>query len=161
MHQFIRKKVHHLMYKYKTSNPELLATYLNIKIVEWNLGKQLGSYRLLNRKKVIFINSNLSYHQRKIVIAHELGHAILHPEVNCYFIENKTLLLKSKIEREANIFACELLINDDLLGEYIGKSITEIAAAEYLPVELLHLKFITPGAFYFTHKIEHMFVINE
>lgn len=149
VHQKIRKKVLELTRKYKTSDPDELARFLNIKIIEWDLGKQAGSYRLLNKKKVIFLNSNLSYHQRKIVLAHELGHALLHPKVNCYFIQNKTLLCNSKIEREANIFACELLINDDIIGEYIGKSINEIAAAEYLPAELLKLKFNEPQAFYF------------
>lgn len=144
MHKYIRQKVRQLMKQYKTNNLDELAAYLNILIVEWDLGKQFGSYRMLNRKKTIFLNSNLSYHQRKVVLAHEIGHAVLHPNVNCNFIDNVTLLLTSKIEREANIFACELLIDDDLLGEYIGKSITEIAAAEYLPAELIRLKFVKP-----------------
>ncbi|QEH67305.1 ImmA/IrrE family metallo-endopeptidase [Cellulosilyticum sp. WCF-2] len=149
MHQQIRQKVLKLIKKYNTSDPDKLADFLNIKIVEWDLGNQAGSYRLLKRKKVIFLNSKLSFHQRKIVLAHELGHALLHPTTNCYFIQNKTLLCSSKIEKEANIFACELLINDELLGEYIGKSINEIAAAEYLPAELLKLKLNGQKPFYF------------
>lgn len=149
MHQQIRKTVLALTRKYKTNDPDELADFLNIKIIEWNLGNQAGSYRLIKRKKVIFLNSKLSFHQRKIVLAHELGHALLHPTTNCYFIQNKTLLCSSKIEKEANIFACELLINDELLGEYIGKSINEIAAAEYLPAELLKLKFDGQMPFYF------------
>lgn len=53
----------------------------------------------------------------KLVMAHELGHAVLHPKENCYFIRNKTLLLNSKNETEANKFAMELLISDEVLEE--------------------------------------------
>ena len=53
----------------------------------------------------------------KLVMAHELGHAILHRKENCYFIKNKTLLLNSKNEIEANKFAMELLIDDAFLEE--------------------------------------------
>ena len=140
MKKYIRSKIKKLTKKYKTSDPEELTTCLDILLIKRNLGKLAGSYRLINRKKVIFINSNLSECHYKIVLAHELGHAILHPNINCYFIKNKTFLLGSKIEREANLFACELLINDQFLGQYIDKSLDEIAKAEYLPLELLELK---------------------
>ena len=50
-------------------------------------------------------------------MAHELGHAIMHRKENCYFIRNKTFLLTSKIESEANKFAAELLITDEHLDE--------------------------------------------
>lgn len=141
MKTYIRQKAKSLIKKYGTDNPEELADYLGIMIVNMDLGKVAGSYRLLHRKKVIFVNSKLGYHHQKVVIAHELGHALLHPKMNCYFIKNKTSLLTSKVEREANIFACEILVNDDILGEYIDQSIQDIAKAEYLPVELLELKF--------------------
>ncbi|MFQ8777280.1 MAG: ImmA/IrrE family metallo-endopeptidase [Roseburia sp.] len=52
-------------------------------------------------------------------MAHELGHAILHRKENCYFIRNKnTVTLNSKNEIEANKFAMELLISDEVLLEY-------------------------------------------
>lgn len=71
----------------------------------------------LKRHKCIFLNDNLEEHEMKLVMAHELGHAILHPRENCYFIRNKTLLLNSKNEIEANKFAMELLISDEVLEE--------------------------------------------
>ena len=52
-------------------------------------------------------------------MAHELGHAIMHRKLNCYFIRNKTLLLDSKIETEANTFAVNLLIPDETIIEII------------------------------------------
>ena len=48
----------------------------------------------------------------RVVAAHELGHAFLHRTKECAFIKNHTLLLTSWVEREANMFAAELLIPD-------------------------------------------------
>ena len=53
----------------------------------------------------------------RLVMAHELAHSIMHRKENCYFIRNKTLFLNSKIETEANTFAAELLIPDDIIRE--------------------------------------------
>lgn len=71
----------------------------------------------LKKHKCVFLNENLDEHEMCLVMAHELGHAILHPKENCYFIRNKTLLLNSKNEIEANKFAMELLIDDSILEE--------------------------------------------
>ena len=76
-----------------------------------------------------------------MVMAHELGHAVLHRKQNCYFIRNKTLLLTSKTEKEANRFAAELLVPDDLIYRYEGFTIRQISYAEGLNEELLHLKY--------------------
>ena len=61
----------------------------------------------LKNHRYIFLNQKLSKHELKMVMAHELGHAIMHRKENCYFIRNKTLMLTSKIEIEANTFAAE------------------------------------------------------
>lgn len=42
----------------------------------------------------------------------------MHRKENCYFIRNKALMLASKIEIEANAFAAELLIPDELIFEH-------------------------------------------
>nr|DAO61204.1 MAG TPA: IrrE protein [Caudoviricetes sp.] len=69
----------------------------------------------LKNHKCIFLNEDLEEHERTLVMAHELAHSIMHRKENCYFIRNKTLLLSSKIEIEANTFAAELLIPDELI----------------------------------------------
>ena len=76
----------------------------------------------LKRNKCIWINENLEGNERLFVMAHELGHAILHPRENCYFIKHKTLFLNSRKEQEANKFAIDLLIPDDILIEYFSIS---------------------------------------
>ena len=48
------------------------------------------------------------------VMAHELGHAIMHRKQNCYFLRNYTYL-NSTVEREANLFSAYMVISDDFL----------------------------------------------
>lgn len=78
----------------------------------------------LKNHRYIFLNEDLPPHEQKLVMAHELGHAILHRKENCYFIRNKTLLLNSKNEIEANKFAIELLLPDEILNDYIESEYT-------------------------------------
>lgn len=82
---------------------------------ELDIAKDLNSN--LKRHKCIFLNENLDEHELYFVMAHELGHAVLHPKQNCYFFRNKTLLFDSLIELEANKFAIELLLSDDMIDE--------------------------------------------
>lgn len=59
-------------------------------------------------QEIIFISSDLPYPYEKYVLAHELGHAILHPDIDTAAYSNK-LLNKGKLERQANYFATKLL----------------------------------------------------
>lgn len=60
-------------------------------------------------------------------MSHELGHAVMHRKLNCYFIRNKTLLLNSKIETEANLFAAELLIPDEVIIENRNMTVGQLS----------------------------------
>ena len=101
-----------------------------------------GNYILLNRKRWIFVNDNIDQDSPlfKVVVAHELGHALLHRKENCAFIKSRTLLLTSGIEREANLFAANLLITDDLLLEYEGFTIEQLCNGTGYPMELIRLR---------------------
>ena len=104
-----------------TRDPVSIARQLNIGIAIVPLGEIAGNYKLLKRKRWIFVNEDIADSQLfRVVVAHELGHAVLHRKENCAFIKHKTLLLTSGIEREANQFAAYLLISDDMLEEYAG-----------------------------------------
>lgn len=54
---------------------------------------------------------------KRFTCAHELGHAILHPDASTPFLRSKTLLSVDKMEIEANTFAVELLIPNELIEE--------------------------------------------
>ena len=125
-----------------TRDPLEIARSLGIGIAIVPLGNIAGNYKLLKRKRWIFINENIPIESPlfRIVIAHELGHAIFHRKENCAFLRSKTLLLTSGIEREANIFAAHLLISDEMLQEYAGFTKDQFCACTVYPMELIDLR---------------------
>lgn len=128
--------------KAKTNDVFELVDYFNIEVIETDLGvSTLGMYRYIKRNKFIFLNDDLEHYQKKFVLAHELGHAILHSDLNCFFLEKKTLYLKNKFEIEANKFAVELLVSDDDLKELEGYTIEQMSAILNIPSDLLKYKF--------------------
>lgn len=128
--------------KAKTNDVFELVDYFNIEVIETDLGvSTLGMYRYIKRNKFIFLNNDLEHYQKKFVLAHELGHAILHSDLNCFFLEKKTLYLKNKFEIEANKFAVELLVSDDDLKELEGYTIEQMSAILNIPSDLLKYKF--------------------
>jgi len=136
----IPSKVKALMKKFNTNDPFLLAACLGVEILEQPLGSKLGFYKYIKKRKFIFINSSLDYYMRKIICAHELGHAIMHPKVNCSFMQNFTLLCTEKVEIEANKFCAYLLLTDDMLKEYEGYTYKQISQATSIPVEIVKLR---------------------
>lgn len=139
----IENTVKNLIKEHKTRDPFELARCLKIKILEEPLGKNIkGFYQLCPKNKVIHINENLSYEEKCFICAHELGHAILHAELNILFLERNTFCVKNKYETEANKFAAELMISNDIIKEYPSYfNLEQIAMSEGLPIELLKLKF--------------------
>lgn len=99
------------------------------------LGSLKGFYLCENNRRYIILNQNLDEIVMKTVCAHELGHDVLHRELSAGGIrENSLFLANNKTEREANLFAAEILITDrealDAL-EYagnIGQAAWELSA---------------------------------
>ena len=94
----------------------------------------------LKNHRYIFLSNQLSREELILVMAHELGHALLDRKSNCYFIRNKTLLLNSRLERRANLFAAYLLISDDLIAEFNGYTIDQMSLCTGYPKELIELR---------------------
>lgn len=117
MRKDIKRLVAYYTRKCNSREPFDIAKYLNIQIQIGPLGSRCGCYMFLKNHRCIFLNENLEEHEKQLVMAHELAHAILHRKQNCYFIRSRTLLLNSKTEKEANLFAAELLIPDEVLME--------------------------------------------
>ena len=140
MKKSIRGIVTHYIKKYDTRDPFVLAANLNIEVQICDLGHRSGCYMFLKNHRCIFLNENLPRTEKDLVMAHELGHAIMHRKQNCYFIQNKTLLLNSKTEREANIFAAELLIGDELIAEHQDFTIAQLARLTGYAEKLIELR---------------------
>ena len=117
----IKRLVNRLVRRYGTRNPFELCDYLNVLTIFSDLGDEVrGLYRYYNRKKIIFINSLLESNEQKRVCCHELGHALMHPKVNTFFLETFTYMPRDKYEIEANTFAAELLVADEDIKQYFG-----------------------------------------
>lgn len=77
------------------------------------------------------MNSSLGEPIQKLVIAHELGHFVLHPEGSFFFILNETMFY-SKLEYQANMFAIGLCVGEevakyDFVKEIASSKIEKIA----------------------------------
>lgn len=140
----IKEIVNQLIKKYGTMNPFELADLLGIVVIFEPLGSIYGYYSKSHRTKVIHINENLPYEKQYFTCTHELGHVVLHPDENTAFLKKHTLFSTDKIEIEANTFAIELLLPDDLFIdlEYIYSCFTiyEAIKDKGIPEELLSLK---------------------
>lgn len=136
---WIKEKINQLKERYKTDCPYQLAEHLKIHVLQHNLHDEInGYYKYDRRNQYIVINDNLDQYLQRVVCAHELGHAVMHKHVNTPFMRNNTFLSVSKIEREANRFAAELLIPDESIIEC--KTIYDIASLHNVPVEIVRLK---------------------
>ena len=113
----ISDTVLHLTKKYNTSNPFELSDILNISVFYEELGTINGYYNRPLRMKQIHINYLLNEQEQKYTCAHELGHAILHPNASTPFLRSNTMLSVEKLEREADTFAVNLLIPDEAIVE--------------------------------------------
>lgn len=137
----IKREIDKLVDKYKTNNPFELMDHLDIVTVIHPMHEEInGLYQKKFGVPIIYINSNLCDEEKAMVAAHELGHFILHPDTNIYNFYNGKYLIKSKFERQANMFAADLLLGDNVFMEYEGKSLEYIAACVGVSPELLEYK---------------------
>ncbi|QIZ69063.1 ImmA/IrrE family metallo-endopeptidase [Geobacillus subterraneus] len=116
-------------------NPFEIASQKGIVLLFEPLGGIYGYHHTFRRIQIIHINDELDEPTQRFVCAHELGHAVLHPELSTSFLRKNTLFCMDKVEREANEFAVELLLSDDVLYTYRGTDATiyEAAAAYGIP----------------------------
>lgn len=138
----IKNIVAKLIKKHGTNDPFKIAKGLGIQIHFENLGSTLGYYSKHFRIPIIHINETTTEDRQKFICAHELGHAILDPDTNTSFLKAHTFFSTDKKEREANTFAVELLMPDEVLYEYenTNLSIYETCEIYGVPKEMAILK---------------------
>ena len=114
----IRNLVQSLVRKYNTRNPFEILRQKNVILVYASLNGVRGFYQYFQRNHIIYIDENLSDSEKRFVCAHELGHMLLHKKAHALFMDTHTFFNTEKYEVEANTFAAELLIPDELIFEH-------------------------------------------
>ena len=141
----IIRAVEELERKFGTRDPYVLCDCLGIRIRRMDLKKKLkGFFFYQSRIPNIVIDSNVNEVLERILIAHELGHAVLHKEIAMMigFQEMEVFDSTSITENEANLFSAELLLTDkEVLEQLEERSFFQAAQALYVPAALLDYKF--------------------
>ena len=120
------------------TDPERLAERMKILVSREPMGLFEGCckgfFLVHRRKKHITINGDLPDVLQKVVLAHELGHCVLHSGSSSAAFHE---------EYEANVFASELLLPDEAVLEVLNDDMFFFQAAKalYVPSELLDFKF--------------------
>ncbi len=138
----IKEYVLKIVEKHGTTNPFEIAKRKNIIVLFEDLGNTLGFYNTYKRFKFIHINNKIDEITQRFVCAHELGHAVLHPKANTPFLRNQTFFSVDRLEIEANTFAVELLLTDEMVSAYEDThlSIQEVAEIHGVPGGFARLK---------------------
>lgn len=102
-----------LIQKHQTSDPFQIAKELGITIFQRELGNARGFYKRILKRKYIFVNSELNTLEKRVVCAHELGHALLHSKQGLRFMLKNNMLKKVLLETDANEFALHLVFDEN------------------------------------------------
>jgi len=145
--EYISRLVHDLTKKHDTRCPYKLCAALGIKIRYKDLGTDVKAYYYYqSRIRNIVLNNKISEIVQRILVAHELGHDRLHQDIAMLkgFQEIELFDRALPTEYEANLFAAELLIDDDELLDLLNDeniSFFGVAGELYVPADLLDFKF--------------------
>lgn len=132
----IDKLISKLINTHGTNDPFKIARYLDIEVIDWPLNEVMGLYSKLIRQKFIFLNEDLALYERKFVCAHELGHALLHPDSNTPKLTRYSFRSELKVEREANYFGTNLLIKGNHQWELENPTNIDVLKYYGIPIEM-------------------------
>lgn len=144
----IRSAVRQLKRRYGEDEPEKMCRALGVLVKRIPMGKGhaacKGFFIRECRIRLIVINADLPEKYQRIILAHELGHAVLHGKASAEreFRDFAILDETSLYEYEANIFAAEFLLEDEAVQEQMKEETSFFGAACALrvPPELLDFK---------------------
>lgn len=136
----IKKKADLLARKHQSRNPFEIIKGINAILVFAPLIGVRGFYQYFQRNNIIYVDEDLPYHEKMFVCAHELGHMLLHKKSNAVFMDSRTFLNTSFYEKEANTFAVNLLIDNDMLYEHRDLTIEQLSRLWGYDKELIELR---------------------
>ena len=136
----ISSKVKSLVRKYGTRNPFEIIKSMNVIVVFYPLEGVKGFYQYFQRNNIIYIDERLQDHEKLFVCAHELGHMLMHKKANAIFMDSRTQLNTDKYETEADQFAMNLLISDEMIEERLDFTTSQFSRVSGYERKLIELR---------------------
>lgn len=142
---YIYDSVQSKIKKSRTRNPFTIAEDNGIMLIfDSNLNKMKGMYTIIKRNRIIILNDNMPERMQQIVCAHELGHDALHRQFAKDGGLREFMLydMKSRPEYEANMYAADLLLDDEEVMELAkdGYDMQQVAGILNTDINLIGLK---------------------
>ena len=142
---YIYDSVQSKIKKSRTRNPFTIAEDNGIMLIfDSNLNKMKGMYTIIKRNRIIILNDNMPERMQQIVCAHELGHDALHRQFAKDGGLREFMLydMKSRPEYEANMYAADLLLDDEEVMELAkdGYDMQQVAGMLNTDINLIGLK---------------------
>lgn len=142
--EYIQNVANKLIKKFDTRDPFQLCQAIGVEVFYADLGSPKGMYKYLKKNRFAVINENLDPFTKTLVCAHELGHDILHQNLARKVCLQEFILydMKSRPEYEANLFASEILLPDDIILNLArdGYDIEQISKELCTDIYLIALK---------------------
>ena len=142
--EYIQNVANKLIKKFDTRDPFQLCQAIGVEVFYADLGSLKGMYKYLKKNRFAVINENLDPFTKTLVCAHELGHDILHQNLARTVCLQEFILydMKSRPEYEANLFASEILLPDDIILSLArdGYDIEQISKELCTDINLIALK---------------------
>lgn len=110
---------------------EEIARNYGLEVVEVDFGEKFSNIAGYLKEKTIFVNGLDGENRKKFTIAHELGHFLLHQKEleehpSQYAVLFRITIGKMNndpVEKEANCFAANLLVPEEMLREKLTQKI--------------------------------------
>lgn len=101
------REAYRLIALYGVSDPEQIAEAMGILLILCDLPETVeGFYHCFRGQPIIYLADRLPPQRRKTVCGHELGHAVLHGNINSLLLDESD----ARMEREADMFSAALLL---------------------------------------------------
>ena len=140
----IRETVRQLVAKYGCCDPTQLCEKMGITVLTHDLPASINGFTVrMEGMPFIVLSSALESFERRITIAHELGHSGLHKGTNTVELSINTSFCVNKYEREADCFAAHLLLASSLQELDGMETVTSetLAKLTHMPKEMIEEAF--------------------
>lgn len=122
-------------------DPFELARRMGRIVMEAPLVGMRGFYHYSERQHLICVNSELEGLERDFVCAHELAHSIYHKDLGVAFISAYTQFPLGRFEREADRFAVDMVVTDDMALAAAHRSVYDISRQYCISEDAVRYRF--------------------